>query len=77
MAPQGLANLTKSLACLQFHPHDLLARLVAAARERIEQFSPLELTNLLYGLSLLQWRDSNVYREAAMQCCRMMDAQVA
>ncbi|GLC74093.1 hypothetical protein PLESTF_001459100 [Pleodorina starrii] len=71
-APQGLAMIVKALAQLQWRSEPLLVALMQAAEAKLNGFKPLELSQLLWGLSALQCKDLGIYYAVVRRCIAIL-----
>ncbi|GIL90972.1 hypothetical protein Vretimale_17077 [Volvox reticuliferus] len=71
-APQGLAMIVKALAQLQWRSEPLLAALITAAEAKLNAFKPLELSQLLWGLTALECKDLNIYYAVVRRCIAIL-----
>ncbi|GLI67916.1 hypothetical protein VaNZ11_012243 [Volvox africanus] len=71
-APQGLAMIVKALAQLQWRSEALLAALITAAEAKLHAFKPLELSQLLWGLTALECKDLNIYYAVVRRCIAIL-----
>ncbi|EFJ48303.1 hypothetical protein VOLCADRAFT_91074 [Volvox carteri f. nagariensis] len=71
-APQGLAMIVKALAQLQWRSEPLLVALMAAAETKMNGFKPLELSQLLWGLTALDCKDLNIYYSVVRRCIAIL-----
>ncbi|KAG2487301.1 hypothetical protein HYH03_014141 [Edaphochlamys debaryana] len=69
---QGLAMVAKALAQLQWRSEPLLVELAAAAATKIQAFKPLEMSQLLWGLTALQCRDLTVCHAVVRRCIAIL-----
>ncbi|KAG2429447.1 hypothetical protein HYH02_014029 [Chlamydomonas schloesseri] len=71
-SPQGLAMVVKALAQLQWRSEPLLEALIAAAEAKLGGFKPLELSQLLWGLTALQCRQLHIYYAVVRRCIAIL-----
>eukprot|EP00955_Chlamydomonas_euryale_P023928 251863-Chlamydomonas_euryale.AAC.11 len=75
----ALANVVKALASVR-RPNGsartaaLAAAVAGAAERRIEDFSPCEMSNMLYGLALLRYTEPAPYSAAVRELLKRLDA---
>jgi hypothetical protein len=77
LRPVGLSNVIKALGGLKAPSKpeiQALAREAAAiAASRINEFKLLEMSSLLYGLSLMQYNDHAIYKLCVQQSIRILE----
>lgn len=78
LEPLGLSNVIKALGGLKSPPTkpeiQALAREAATiASSRIHEFKFLEMSNLLYGLSLMQYNDPVIYQQCIQQSILLLE----
>ncbi|KAG2427215.1 hypothetical protein HXX76_010931 [Chlamydomonas incerta] len=71
-SPQGLAMVVKALAQLQWRSEPLMEQLIGAAEAKLTAFKPLELSQLLWGLTALQCRDLHIYYAVVRRCIAIL-----
>lgn len=73
----ALCTLVKALGTLRVGGADVQAVVAAAAKAaeaRMHELRTAEISNLLYGLSLLKYGDMQVYYASVIQTIRLMEA---
>ena len=79
LQPKGIANVIKALGSLRvagLPEAQTLARDAARLSEaRMAEFRPDEMSNLLYGLSLMRINELPVYHAAVLQCRQLMEGE--
>lgn len=69
---QGLAMVAKAMALLQWRSDMLLQQLVELAEERMHEFKPLELSQLLWSLYQLRCTQQSIYQTVIRRCFALL-----
>ncbi|GFR50194.1 hypothetical protein Agub_g12362, partial [Astrephomene gubernaculifera] len=75
LSPQGLAMTAKALAQLRWRSGPLLAQLAGAAERQLAGFKPLEMSQLLWGLSQLHCPEEAIFHAVVRRCIAILQDQ--